>query len=202
MRLKYSSMIIEIEDKLVSQELFDKHFVCNLSACKGACCVEGDDGAPLTMDEVELIENHIDDIKPYMTEAGIDMVDRKGVFYMDRDNEPVTALVKGKDCVFVTLDAQGITKCGIEQAYREEKFPFIKPISCHLYPILVKKYAKFESLNYDRWPICKPACQLGEELKVPVFKFLKEPLIRKYGAEFYAELEKVSKEIENFNQAE
>ena len=202
MRLKYSSMIIEIEDKLVSQELFDKHFVCNLSACKGACCVEGDDGAPLTMDEVELIENHIDDIKPYMTEAGIDMVDRKGVFYMDRDNEPVTALVKGKDCVFVTLDAQGITKCGIEQAYREEKIPFNKPISCHLYPIRVKKYAKFESLNYDRWPICKPACQLGEELKVPVFKFLKEPLIRKYGAEFYAELEKVSKEIENFNQAE
>ncbi len=195
-------MIIEIEDKLVSQELFDKHFVCNLSACKGACCVEGDDGAPLTMDEVELIENHIDDIKPYMTEAGIDMVDRKGVFYMDRDNEPVTALVKGKDCVFVTLDAQGITKCGIEQAYREEKIPFNKPISCHLYPIRVKKYAKFESLNYDRWPICKPACQLGEELKVPVFKFLKEPLIRKYGAEFYAELEKVSKEIENFNQAE
>ncbi|MFD1551395.1 DUF3109 domain-containing protein [Putridiphycobacter roseus] len=194
--------MIEIEDKLVSQELFEKHFVCNLSACKGACCVEGDDGAPLTMDEVELIEEHLEDIKPYMTESGIDMVDRKGVFYMDRDNEPVTSLVKGKDCVFVTLDEKGITKCGIEQAYREEKIPFNKPISCHLYPIRVRKYAKFESLNYDRWPICKPACQLGEELKVPVFKFLKEPLIRMYGADFYEEMEKVNQELTNFNNAE
>jgi len=194
-------MIIEIEDKLVSQDLFDKHFVCNLSACKGACCVEGDDGAPLTHDEVNLIEESLEDIKPYMTEAGIDVVNRLGVFYMDRDNEPVTTLVKGKDCVFVTLDEKGITKCGIEQAYRDEKINFNKPISCHLYPIRVQKYPKFEALNYDRWPICKPACALGEELKVPVFKFLKEPLIRKYGEEFYEELVKVSQEIERVNNS-
>jgi len=191
------NMIIEIDDKLVSQDIFDKHFVCNLSACKGACCVEGDDGAPLTMEEVDLIENHLDDIKPYMTQKGIDVVDEKGVFYMDRINEPVTSLVNGKDCVFVTIDDQGITKCGIEQAYREDKIPFNKPISCHLYPIRVTKYAKFESLNYDRWPICKPACSLGESLQVPIYKFLKEPLIRKYGKEFYEELEKVSDEIKN-----
>lgn len=189
-------MILEIQEKLVSQDIFDKHFVCNLSACKGACCVEGDDGAPLTMDEVDLIENHLEEIKPYMTQKGIDVVAEKGVFYMDRVNEPVTSLVNGKDCVFVTLDDQGITKCGIEQAYRENKIPFNKPISCHLYPIRVTKYAKFESLNYDRWPICKPACTLGESLLVPVFKFLKEPLIRKYGEAFYAELETVSAELE------
>lgn len=195
------NMIIEIEDKLVSQDIFEKHFVCNLSACKGACCVEGDDGAPLTLEEVDLIENHLEDIKPYMRQEAIDVVAKKGVFYMDRDNEPVTSLVKGKDCVFVTLDEQGITKCGIERAYREKVIPFNKPISCHLYPIRVQKYAKFESLNYDRWPICKPACALGEELKVPVYKFLKEPLIRKYGEDFYQELEKVSAELNNFNNA-
>ena len=194
-------MIIEIEDKLVSQDIFEKHFVCNLSACKGACCVEGDDGAPLTLEEVDLIENHIEDIKPFMRQEGLDEVAEKGVFYMDRVNEPVSSLVNGKDCVFVTLDEQGITKCGIEHAYRAGKIPFNKPISCHLYPIRVHKYAKFESLNYDRWPICKPACTLGEELKVPVFKFLKEPLIRKYGQEFYQELEKVSVELNNFNSS-
>lgn len=196
------SMIIEIEDKLVSQDIFDKQFVCNLSACKGACCVEGDDGAPLTLEEVDLIEDNLDAIKPYMTKKGIDVVDDKGVFYMDRTNEPVTSLVNNKDCVFVTLDDQGITKCGIEQAYREEKIGFNKPISCHLYPIRINKYAKFESLNYDRWPICKPACALGEELKVPVYKFLKEPLIRKYGEDFYAELEKINGEIQKMNAPE
>ncbi|MFK8037427.1 MAG: DUF3109 family protein [Crocinitomicaceae bacterium] len=194
--------MIEIEGKLVSQDIFDKHFVCNLSACKGACCVEGDDGAPLTTEEVDLIEEHLDEIKPYMTEKGIEVVDEKGVFYMDRVNEPVTSLVNGKDCAFVTLDEQGITKCGIEQAYREDKIPFNKPVSCHLYPIRVTKYTKFESLNYDRWPICKPACALGEELKIPVFKFLKEPLIRKYGAEFYQEMEKVSAELENYQNSD
>ncbi len=190
-------MIIEIGDKLVSEDIFDKHFVCNLSACKGACCVEGDDGAPLTTEEVDLIEEHLNDIRPYMTQKGIEVVNKKGVFYMDRTNEPVTSLINGKDCVFVTLDEQGITKCGIEQAYREKKIPFNKPISCHLYPIRVSKYPKFESLNYDRWPICKPACALGEELKVPVYKFLKEPLIRKYGKAFYQELENVNDELIN-----
>ncbi len=193
-------MIIEIQNKLVSQDLFDQHFVCNLSACKGACCVEGDDGAPLSLEEVDLIETHIDDIKPYMTPKGIEVVDETGVFYMDRFNEPVTALVNKKDCAFVTHDEAGITKCGIEQAHREGKIPFNKPISCHLYPIRIKKSPNFEALNYDRWPICKPACQLGEELKVPVFKFLKEPLIRKYGERFYEELELVNKEIDQLKQ--
>jgi len=188
-------MIIEIGDILVSDELLEKHFVCDLSACKGACCVEGDDGAPLTEEEVSLIEDHIEDIKPYMIQEGIDVVDEKGVFYMDRTNEPVTQLVKKKDCVFVTLDEKGITKCGIEYAYKDGKIPFNKPISCHLYPIRVGHFKTFKSLNYDQWPICSPACKLGEELKVPVYKFLKEPIIRAFGEDLYKELEKVEQQI-------
>jgi hypothetical protein len=188
-------MIIEIGDILVSDELLEKHFVCDLNACKGACCVEGDDGAPLTEEEVSLIEDHIESIKPYMTQEGIDVVDEKGVFYMDRTNEPVTQLVHKKDCVFVTTDEKGITKCGIEYAYRDGKIPFNKPISCHLYPIRVSNFNAFKSLNYDRWPICNPACVLGENLKVPVYKFLKEPIIRAFGEELYNELEKVDKQL-------
>jgi len=188
-------MIIEIGDKLVSTEIFEKEFVCNLGACKGICCVKGDDGAPLTMEEVNLIEDHIDQIKPYMTPEGIEQVDARGVFYMDRENEPVTALNKGKECSFVTQGEDGIYKCSIEQAYREEAITFNKPLSCHLYPIRVKNYRSFKSLNYDRWPICKDACTLGENLKVPVYKFLKEPLTRAFGAPFYEELETVAAEL-------
>ncbi|MFT5820755.1 MAG: hypothetical protein ACI8ZM_002002 [Crocinitomix sp.] len=189
-------MIIEIGDKLVSDEIFEKEFVCNLGACKGACCVEGDDGAPLTMEEVTLLEDNIDAIKPYMTPEGLDVVERKGVFYMDPYNEPVTSLVKGAECAFVFRDTEGITKCSVEQAYRDEKSEFNKPMSCHLYPIRAKKFRTFTSLNYDRWSICKDACTLGEELGVPVYKFLKEPLIRAYGANFYTELEKAAAELE------
>ncbi len=193
-------MIIEIGDILVSDELLEKHFVCDLNACKGACCVEGDDGAPLTEEEVSLIEDHIEDIKPYMTQEGIDVVDEKGVFYMDRTNEPVTQLVKKKDCVFVTLDENGITKCGIEYAYKDGKIPFNKPISCHLYPIRVGHFKTFKSLNYDQWPICSPACKLGEALKVPVYKFLKEPIIRAFGEDLYKELEKVEQQIKEVDK--
>lgn len=188
-------MIIEIGKILVSSDLMDKHFVCDLNACKGACCVEGDDGAPLNQEEIDLLEDHLETIKPYMTQEGIDVVDEQGVFYMDRFNEPVTSLVNDKDCVFVTLDENGITKCGVEQAHRDGKIPFNKPISCHLYPIRVSKFSTFESLNYDRWPICNPACSLGELLKVPIYKFLKEPITRAYGEEFYSELEKVDDQM-------
>ena len=188
-------MIIEIGKILVSSDLLEKHFVCDLNACKGACCVEGDDGAPINQEEIDLLEEHIDTIKPYMTQAGIDVVNKEGVFYMDRFNEPVTALVNDKDCAFVTLDKNGITKCGIEQAHREGKIPFNKPICCHLYPIRVSKFSTFESLNYDHWSICNPACSLGEQLKVPAYKFLKEPITRAYGEEFFTELEKVDEQM-------
>jgi hypothetical protein len=193
-------MIIEIGDKLVSGEIFEKEFVCNLNACKGACCVDGNDGAPLTMEEVDLFEEHLNDIKPYMTKEGIDQVEANGVFYMDWENEPVTNLVKGAECAFVFYDDKGITKCSVEQAYREGKIPFNKPISCHLYPIRVKKFRTFTALNYDKWPICKDACTLGEELGVPVFRFLEEPLKRAFGAAFYTELEKAAEEFAQQNK--
>ncbi|WP_066757482.1 DUF3109 family protein [Crocinitomix algicola] len=187
--------MIEIGDKLVSDEIFEKEFVCNLNACKGACCIEGDDGAPLKMEEVNLLEDHLDEIKPYMRPEGIAAVEKNGVFYMDQENEPVTSLVNGAECAFVFLDEEGITKCSVEQAYRDGKIDFNKPLSCHLYPIRVQKYRSFTALNYDRWPICKDACSLGEELGVPVYRFLKEPLIRAYGAPFYKDLEKVAEEL-------
>lgn len=189
-------MIIEIEGKLVSSELFSKEFVCNLSACKGACCVEGDTGAPLDISEIEPIEKNLDRIKPFMTKEGIKAVEKEGVFYKDDFDEPVTMLVKGKECAFVFRDEQGITKCSIEKAFREGKIEFNKPISCHLYPIRVKKHSQFESLNYDRWSICKDACTLGKELKVPVYKFLKEPLERAYGKPFFEELNVAAGEFE------
>lgn len=188
-------MILEIGDKLVSKDIFDEEFVCNLGACKGACCVQGDDGAPLTLDEVNLLEENIDDIKPYMTPEGLKQVEAKGIFYMDRENEPVTALVNGAECAFVYRDEVGITKCSVETSFKEGKIPFNKPISCHLYPIRSRKFEKFEALNYDRWPICKDACTLGKELQVPVYRFLKEPLIRKYGVQFYKDLELAHDEI-------
>lgn len=157
--------------------------------------MEGDTGAPLEWAEVDQIKENLDLIKPFMTTNGIDVVDKQGVSYLDEFADPVTSLVEGRDCAFVFRDEQGITKCAIEKAYREGAIPFNKPISCHLYPIRVKKMEKFESLNYDRWSICKDACKLGDELKVPVFRFLKEPIIRKYGEQFYAEMENIEQEL-------
>ena len=190
-----TQMLIEVEDKIVSTQIFEKKFVCDLNACKGACCVEGDAGAPLTFEEVELIENDIDAIKPYMRKEGIAAVDKTGVFYMDQDNEPVTTLVNGKECAFVFFDENGITKCAIEKAQSEGKTDFKKPISCHLYPIRVKKLHDLIALNYDEWDICSPACACGDKLDVPVFRFLKEPITRAFGVPFFDELCLVDSEI-------
>lgn len=188
--------MIEIEGKLLSLDLFEKEFVCNLSACKGACCEEGDSGAPLTFEEVDTLEESLEIIRPYMTEEGREVVDSQGVFYMDHDNEPVTSLVNGKECAFVTYDDNGITKCGVEEAYNDGKIDFKKPISCHLYPIRVAKLRKYEAINYDKWSICSDACKLGEELNVKVYQFLKEPIIRRWGEKFFGELIQIDEEIQ------
>lgn len=190
-------MLIEIKDKVVSTEIFSRKFVCDLNACKGACCIEGDAGAPLSENEVKIIEDDLEAIKPYMREEGIAVVEKEGVSYLDRDDEPVTTLVNGKECAFVYFDDNGTTKCSIEQAHLEGKTNFKKPISCHLYPIRVKRFNDLTALAYNEWDICKPACACGEKLNVPVFRFLKEPLIRAFDEAFYKELELVSKEIEN-----
>ncbi len=189
-------MLVEIQDKVVSLDLFEKKFVCDLNACKGACCIEGDAGAPITEEEIAVLEDDLEFIKPYMRPEGIAEVEKTGVFYMDWDNEPVTTLVNGAECAFVFFDEKGITKCAIEQAHKDGKTSFKKPISCHLYPIRAQKYAEFEALNYNEWKICAPACACGENLNVKVYKFLKEPIVRAYGEAFYEEMEIVDKELE------
>lgn len=189
-------MLIEVKDKVVSLDIFEKKFVCDLNACKGACCVEGDSGAPITMEEISMLEDDLEAIKPYMRPEGIAEVEKSGVFYMDWDNEPVTTLVNGAECAFVYFDEKGITKCAIEQAHKDGKTEFKKPISCHLYPIRTQKFAEFEALNYNEWHICSPACACGSKLDVKVYKFLKEPLIRAYGEEFFEELELIDRELQ------
>lgn len=190
-------MLVEIGDKIVSTQIFERKFVCDLNACKGACCIEGDAGAPLTMEEIDILEEDLEAIKPYMRQEGIEAVDKTGVFYMDQDNDAGTTLVNNKECAFVFFDNNGITKCAIEQAHKEGKTEFKKPISCHLYPIRVKEFKDFTALNYDKWDICVPACACGESLNVPVYKFLKEPIIRAFGEEFFEELEVVNEELKN-----
>lgn len=189
-------MLLEIQDKVVSIDLFEKKFVCDLTACKGACCIEGDAGAPLTFEEVSIMEDDLEKIKPFMRPEGIAAVEETGVFYMDWDNEPVSTLINEKECAFVTFDDKGTALCAIEQAHKAGKTEFKKPISCHLYPIRVKKYNEFTALNYNEWNICKSACACGDKLDVKVYKFLKEPIVRAFGEEFFTELETVDKEIE------
>ncbi len=188
--------MVEIDDKLISLDVFEKRFVCDLNACKGACCIEGDSGAPLEEEEIDIIEENLEKIKPYMRVEGLAEVDKTGVFYMDQDNEPVTTLVNDAECAFVFFDENNITKCAIEAAYNNGDITYKKPISCHLYPIRVKNLTNFVALNYGHWKICNAACKLGKSLDVKTFKFLKEPIIRKWGVDFYEKLEAVDKELE------
>jgi hypothetical protein len=192
-------MLVEIEDKIVSTQIFERQFVCDLSACKGACCIEGNGGAPVTKEEVEIIEAHLDKILPFMRPEGIEAIEAQGVVYEDDDFEPATTLVNGKECAFVYFDQTNTAKCAIEKAHREGQIDFIKPISCHLYPIRTKKFDQYTALNYEKWDICEPACACGEQLNVPVYRFLKEPLIRAFGPEFYKELDIVSRELNSEN---
>ena len=183
--------MIQIEDKILSIDIFKKHFLCDLNACKGACCVEGDSGAPLTSEEVNSIGNHINLIKEEMSPSGLSAIENKDFYYVDEDGEEVTSLVNNKECVFVFRDQNNIAKCSIESAYRKNKINFNKPISCHLYPIRVRKYESFKAINIHNWHICKPACDCGSQLNIPVFKFLKEAIIRSWSKEFYDQLEDI-----------
>lgn len=191
-------MLIEIQDKVVSTQIFERKFVCDLNACKGACCIEGDAGAPITLDEIDELEDALPHILPYMRPEGVAAVEKTGVFYVDQENDFGTTLVNDSECAFVYFDEKGITKCAIEKAHFEGKITFKKPISCHLYPIRVKEFPDFTAINYNEWGICAPACACGEELNVPVYKFLKEPIIRAFGQGFFEELEIVSKELPGF----
>jgi hypothetical protein len=187
--------MISIDKTLVSEELLEKEFVCDLSACKGACCVEGTGGAPLEEEEIQLLKNYYPLYKEYLTPKGIAVIEKEGFHAVGDDGGLETPLIEGGACVFIRYDDDGTAKCGVEQAHIDGKIPWKKPVSCHLYPARVDKYASFEAVNYHKWDICAPACDCGANLKVPVYKFLKEALIRKFGAEWYAELELVDKEL-------
>lgn len=181
--------MIQIDDKLISEDIFSEEFVCNLSKCKGACCVEGDVGAPLDKNETMILDRIFDQIKPYLRPEGVKAIEEQGTWVLDpSDNDYVTPMVEGRECAYVIFDDKGITKCGIEEAYEDGAVDWQKPISCHLYPIRVDEYRTFTALNYHKWEICSDACTLGRELKVPIYKFVKTPLIRKYGEEWYQTL--------------
>ena len=187
--------MIEIEDKIISRDLFEKKFVCDLQSCKGACCIEGNSGAPLTSKELVEIKSNLSVIKTEMSSKGIEVIDEKGFYYNDEDGDNVTSLVDGKECVFVFYDQNNIAKCSIESAYKKNKVYFNKPISCHLYPLRVKKYESFQAINIHDWHICKPACDCGIKLNIPVFKFLKEAIIRAWDEDFYNQLESVNQQF-------
>ena len=187
-----------VKDVLVSDEIVEEQFICNLKACKGACCWEGDWGAPLETAELHILEQIYEHVAPYLSEEGKAVIKEEGLFtYYKEPKEYGTPLLKNGACVYMTYDELGIAKCGIEQAYLAGATDFKKPISCHLYPIRVKANKKtgFESLNYDEWEICAAACQLGKKEQLPVYRFVKEALVRKYGEAFYEELDMIAKYV-------
>jgi hypothetical protein len=182
--------MIYLDNTLISDEVKEVFFCCDMAKCKGACCVEGDAGAPLEKEEISLLEDYIDEIKPYMVPGGIEEVELMGVFDYDADGKFVTPLVRGRECVYVYFD-DGIARCAIEKAFEEKKIPFAKPISCHLYPIRIKTTTENDLLNYHKWPICQKALVKGHNEKIPLYQFLEGALIRKYGRTWYNKLVKL-----------
>ena len=181
--------MIIIEKPLISEDVCDAYFSCDLKHCKGKCCIEGDYGAPLEEEEISIIENEIENIKPFMTPEGIAVIDNNGVFEFDIEGVYVTPLITNKQCAFVYHN-NDIALCAIEKAFIEKKINFQKPISCHLYPIRILKQPEYDAINYHQWNVCKEAREIGKEKGIPLYKYLKEPLIRKYGADWYEILEK------------
>ena len=188
--------MIQIGDVVVSLDVLKEMFLCNLDACKGACCIEGDAGAPVELDEIEKLEEVLPIIWEELAPEAREVIDKQGVVYTDQEGDLVTSIVHNKDCVFTCYDERGCCYCAIEKAYREGKTDFYKPVSCHLYPIRVGDYGPYKAVNYNRWDVCKAAVLLGQKENLPVYKFLKEPLIRKFGEEWYAELAEVTEELE------
>ena len=189
--------MIVIDKILISDEIIEDQFVCDLSKCKGGCCEDGDAGAPLTNEELDEVKNAYEKIKPFLTPEGLKELERTGLYRYDREFGWVTPTVNGDICAFGYRDKSGIIKCSFEDAYNQGLTSWKKPISCHLYPIRTKKsrYNDYEMMNYEpRETLCSPACDLGKQLKVPVYKFLQEPITRKYGKHFYAALEKLASE--------
>ena len=186
--------MFQLGKTIVSEDIVEKDFVCNLSKCKGACCVEGESGAPLEKKEIDILKEIYPKVKPLLREEGIQAIEQQGTSVVSDFGELETPLVNGSECAYLIFDKNKIAKCGIEEAYHQKLVTWKKPISCHLYPIRVKDYSEFSAVNYHKWDICDDACTLGKELQLPVYKFVKEALIRKFGALWYAELEKIAEE--------
>ena len=183
------ALMFQIDNVLVSSELFEEEFVCNISACKGACCVQGSAGAPVLPEEEKIMQEILPIVKPYIPREGYKAIKRQGAVVENDFGELETPLLNGKECAYTVFSGNGTAMCGIELAHQDGKIDFQKPISCHLYPIRVAKVAGMDALNYHRWSICSDACTLGKELKMPVFKFLKDALTKAYGESFYEQLE-------------
>ncbi|MGB0929593.1 MAG: DUF3109 family protein [Chitinophagales bacterium] len=184
--------MILIDDKILSDDLVEEHFVCNLNACKGVCCVLGEGGAPLEDEELGIIDDIYEDVEPYLTEEGKAAIEAQGRYIHTETNEysqfELPLVKEGGACAYLTFNELGIAICGIQKAYEAGDVDWVKPVSCHLYPIRVNHHEDFTAVNYSRWEICSPACQNGKQLKVKLYEFLKEPLIRKFGQEFYDRL--------------
>ncbi len=180
--------MIIIGDTLISEDLFDQEFICNLSACKGSCCIEGDSGAPVSIAEKKQIEENFSLIKPYLSEPSLVDMEKRSGFEIDDDGEWVTTCLPTGECNFVKRDENGLLSCGIEKSFLDGKSTIRKPISCYLYPIRIQKVGDYTALNYHRWDICSAACTLGKQEKVAVYKFLKDPLISRFGEDWYNEL--------------
>ncbi|MDR3217955.1 MAG: DUF3109 family protein [Dysgonamonadaceae bacterium] len=187
--------MIQIHDTIVSLAILEENFICDLSACKGICCVEGESGAPVEEDEVAELEKVLPVVWDDLSPEAQKVINEQGVVYIDEEGEYVTSIVNGEDCIFTCYDEKGYCKCAIEKAFREGKTDFYKPVSCHLYPVRVARYKGFRAVNYHRWNVCQAAVVLGKKNNMKVYRFLKEPLIRKFGEEWYDLLCKIGNEL-------
>lgn len=192
--------MIQIQQTIISDDIFKEHFICDLCKCKGQCCVDGESGAPLEQHEFEDINEILPEIWDDLSPAAQDLINEHGIAYTDYDGELVTSIIKGRECVFTYFDENGVCKCAIDNAYSEGRINVQKPISCHLYPIRLKEYVEFTAVNYHKWSVCEPAVDLGRQKGLPLFRFLKEPLIRKFGENWYNEVCEAAILIEKNNE--
>ena len=192
--------ILQVGNVLLSPDIITERFCCDYEKCKGVCCIEGNAGAPVSIDEIGEIEEVLDDVWQDLSPQAQAVIDRQGVAYTDQEGDLVTSIVNGKDCVFTCYD-RGNCLCALEKACRAGKTTFLKPLSCSLYPIRAKQFDHgMVGLNYHQWDVCKDAMKLGMQLDMPVYRFLKEPLIRCFGEEWYAELETLADEVTHIDQ--
>lgn len=187
--------MLQIDDTVISFDVLEKYFICDLDKCLGACCIEGDAGAPIDEEEKKILEEILPVVWDDLSPAAREKIKEQGISYIDEEGDLVTSIINGKDCVFTCYEPGGMCKCAIEKAYRAGKISFYKPVSCHLYPIRVKQFGLYSGVNFHKWKICKAAAVLGRKKGVRVYQFLKEPLIRKFGKEWYQKLEIAVREL-------